>query len=128
MMPNFQCPVCFNYNALGDPACKVCGERFIYNCPVCNTPVDNRYPHCPNCGDLLYWGIAQQQAASKENTNFEPLPAFAEKSLEPVGVSKAGETKKAKGRPGKSLLWIILIAICVLLIVAILAIDGIINK
>ena len=129
MMHNFQCPRCGNYNIIGESSCKICGEKFVYNCPVCYAPVDNRFTNCPNCDDILYWGFQPDQPTEQETPKAENVMA-TEEAQQIFHKSTKIKKEKPEGnkKQGKSLLWIILIIICILLIAAVLVIDRFINK
>jgi len=69
MMQNFQCPICGNYNAFGEPECSQCKQAFVYNCPVCGTHINNLYNKCSGCGAVFNWG---KQNSHKQINNIVP--------------------------------------------------------
>lgn len=129
MLPNFQCMRCGSFNPIGEAVCKVCGENFIYYCPVCYTPVDSRYSKCPNCGDALYWGFVPAPPTEKGDSQLQSEP---EVQVTESQSSKPQQTKESMADEGtkgnKSILWIILTIICIMLIAAILVADKFISK
>jgi len=49
------CYNCGTLNVTGVRSCSHCYAVQYYNCPYCQSWVDNSFSHCPNCGDKLKW-------------------------------------------------------------------------
>lgn len=146
-MQTFQCPVCGNPNALGEPVCNNCGRSFSYNCPVCCSVINNRYNNCVNCGTAFNWGISLQPNVANEGFNISAdtssmpnvdmdgqqndvdsrPPGGLKRSEEPEPrLSGQGDSRNKEFIRG-SRLWISLIIICAGMIVILFIIDRIVN-
>ncbi|MEI6186028.1 MAG: hypothetical protein WCP43_02370 [Dehalococcoidia bacterium] len=127
MIQSFQCPICGNLNALGEPECSECGQGFAYNCPVCGSQLNNRYPTCPNCRTVFNWGTPARSAAASAGP-ITPQEAYEEQQAAPVmppAHSTAGGAADYTARP---MFWVTLMVVCAVIIALLLIADVIINK
>jgi len=126
MIQSFQCPVCGTLNAIGEPECTDCGQGFVYNCPVCGSPLNNRYTNCPNCRTVFNWAIQRPQnppAADKTDPNIGVMRQ--ETPLIPRASRQRGE--KGISLTSNPMFWAMLIAVCAVLIALLLIADGLIH-
>ena len=127
MIQSFQCPICGNLNALGEPECSECGQGFVYNCPVCGSPLNNRYATCPNCHTVFNWGTI----ARPVNMDVGPVAtqeAYEQQQATPVTppVRKLGGDRASYA--SRPIFWVTLMVACAALVALLLIADTIINK
>jgi uncharacterized membrane protein YvbJ len=127
MIQSFRCPVCGNFNALGEPVCTNCKQRFSYNCPVCGSPINNRYSNCPTCGTAFIWSLQIEQAMETAQMISPPpvKPMRQDTSPPRVIIMQTDVSTSMTRRP---IFWITLIVICIVIIAALLFIDSLINS
>lgn len=150
MIQSFQCPICANLNAFGEPSCVQCGQNFVYNCPVCGCHISNRYANCPSCRTAFQWSRLPQQDYQPIGLNTTPSPVnkTADETI-PVQDIHYESTTQAKvqstvypGRqpirnrstarmePGitsRPAFWVMLMIGCIIAIAILLFIDRMIN-
>jgi hypothetical protein len=126
MIQSFQCPVCATLNALGEPECSECGQAFVYNCPVCGSPLNNRYPTCPNCRTIFNWGASARPAAAAAGP-FAPQKEYGQEDASGASNRRRAGADAASytARPA---FWVTLIVVCAVLIALLVIADIIINK
>ena len=153
MIQNFQCPVCGNLNALGEPACTVCGQSFFYNCPVCGNPINNRCSACPSCKTLFNWSreptrsyqaniqainnpqnITPGISSSKADQNLQeniPVTSPAQSPALTARQSRVAlndkSSKPAASITSRPMFWVMLMIACIILIAVLLLMDRIIS-
>jgi hypothetical protein len=153
MIQSFQCPICGNLNAIGEPSCTVCGQNFVYYCPVCASPLNNRYTNCPSCQTLFNWsrGPLQRYQAMESNTgssqnapsdvpvsrpaqSFRQNPSVVLPEKSPGSVpdqsrsnARVIETAATPGVTSRPAFWVTLMIGCMVVIAVLLLIDRIIN-
>ena len=153
MIQSFQCPVCGNLNAFGEPSCTRCGQNFVYNCPVCGNPVNNHYANCPSCQTLFNWsresGQSYQPARSDasapqgiqsigQNPYTAPgsLPGASDSQPEQSNDVPAAQSQIVPGRSPRAAatgmtsrpaFWVMLMICCIIIIAVLLFVDRIIN-
>jgi hypothetical protein len=126
MIQSFQCPVCSTLNAIGEPECTNCGQGFVYNCPVCGSPLNNRYTNCPNCHTIFNWAVARPENQPAGDNITPPDNEARQETPQLAGASRQREEKgiRITSRP---MFWAILIVICAVLIALLLIADGLIH-
>jgi len=128
MIQSFQCPICGNLNALGEPECSECGQGFAYNCPVCGSQINNRYPTCPNCRTVFNWGATARPASEAAGTTVRQQEAYAEQQAAPAGPTGRREGGGAAAYMARPIFWLALMAVCAVIIALLLIADVIFNK
>jgi hypothetical protein len=125
MIQSFQCPICGNLTALGEPECRECGQGFTYNCPVCGSQLNNRYPTCPNCHTVFNWGTPARPPALAAGSI--AVQEVYEEQAAPVTppMRSSGGGASYTARPA---FWVALMVACAVLIALLLIADRIINK
>jgi hypothetical protein len=129
MIQSFQCPICGTLNALGEPECSECGQGFVYNCPVCGSPLNNRYATCPNCRTVFNWGPPARPTA------MEASPAALQETYQQQQQQTAPVTPPVRRQEGdmagytaRPLFWVTLMIVCAIIIALLLIADRIINN
>jgi len=126
MIQSFQCPVCGTLNAIGEPECTDCGQGFVYNCPVCGGPLNNRYTNCPNCRTIFNWAVASPQNQSTvDNKNLRSSEVRQATTQMSGAIRQRGE--KGISIASRPMFWALLIVICAVLIALLLIIGGLIH-
>jgi len=127
MIQSFRCPVCGNFNALGEPVCTNCRQGFSYNCPVCGSLINNRYSNCPTCGTAFIWSLQiEQSLQSVKMMSAPPINPIRQDTSPPrVIIMQTDVSTSIIHRP---IFWIALIVICIVIIAALLFIDSLINS
>lgn len=124
MVQNFQCPSCGNFNAIGEPVCAKCGRLFQYSCPVCGSPVDNRYLQCVACNTSFNWYKPMQQntEVTTVNTQQARLPYPASQQSGTKQAVKSRENTRPANLPlaSRPVFWVILMIGCAVLIAILL--------
>jgi hypothetical protein len=128
MIQSFQCPICGNLNALGEPECSECGQGFAYSCPVCGSQLNNRYPTCPNCRTVFNWGATARPASQAAGPTIPQEVAYAEQQAAPAGPTRGREGGGAAAYMTRPVFWLTLMAVCAVIIALLLIADVIINK
>ena len=126
MIQSFQCPVCGTLNAIGEPECTDCGQGFVYNCPVCGSPLNNRYANCPSCRTLFNWAVSppQNQPAA---INKQPQANDVQQKAPPAPIAFRQWREKGASLTARPMFWAMLIVICAVLIALLLIVDGLIH-
>ena len=128
MIQSFQCPICGNLNAIGEPACTRCGQNFVYNCPVCGSPVSNRYNKCHSCNTLFNWSTPYQQIIPADSSAGMSEQVIEQDIQEPSIRGARGNAAAGRGITSRPAFWVMLMGICVLIIAVLLIIDRIISS
>jgi len=126
MIQSFQCPVCGTLNAIGEPECTDCGQGFVYNCPVCGSPLNNRYASCPNCRTIFNWAVSRQQNQPAAVNN-QPLASNVRQETPQAPMAFRQRREKGIGIASRPMFWAMLIVICAVLIALLLIVDGLIH-
>jgi predicted RNA-binding Zn-ribbon protein involved in translation (DUF1610 family) len=127
MIQSFRCPVCGNFNALGEPNCANCKQGFSYNCPVCGSPINNRYSNCPTCGTAFIWSLQIAQSLKPgEMMSVPPVKPIGQDTSPPRVVIMQTDVRTSITH--RSIFWITLIVICIVIIAVLLFIDSLINS
>lgn len=123
MVQNFQCPSCGNFNAIGEPVCAKCGRLFQYCCPVCGSPVDNRYLRCNTCNTSFNWYKPIQQNTEITAVNTQqvrlPYPASQQSGVAPKQAVKNSQQANLP-LTSRPVFWVILMIGCAVLIAILL--------
>jgi len=128
MIQSFQCPICGNLNALGEPECSECGQGFAYNCPVCGSQLNNRYPTCPNCRTVFNWGPPARPAIEPADPAARQEVSYAQEQAAPANPPGRREGGGAAAYTARPVFWLTLMAVCGVIIALLLIADVIINK
>lgn len=126
MIQSFQCPVCGTLNAIGEPECTGCGQGFVYNCPVCGSPLNNRYANCPNCRTVFNWAVSSTQNLAAAGDKGPERSGVQQESPQVSGAAR----QRVKSGPGitvRPMFWVMLIVICAILIALLLIVGGLIH-
>jgi hypothetical protein len=126
MIQSFQCPVCGTLNAIGEPECTDCGQGFVYNCPVCGSPLNNRYASCPNCRTIFNWAVSRPQNQPAVDNQGAPSSVVRQETPQAPAVSRQ-RREKGIGITSRPMFWAMLIVICAVLIALLLIVDGLIH-
>jgi hypothetical protein len=126
MIQSFQCPVCGTLNAIGEPECTGCGQGFVYNCPVCGSPLNNRYTNCPNCRTIFNWSVTPPQNQHAVNDK-KPLRNEVRQETSQVSGVIRQQGKNDLSITSRPMFWAMLIVICAILIAVLLIADGLIH-
>ena len=130
MIQSFQCPTCGSLNALGEPSCQNCGQSFVYNCPVCGNPIDNRFLRSASCNTLFNWSKPILQNAQELTPNMQRMsvsyPETRQSRVE-INESKAKPISTNVPRTSQAKFWLMLMVGSVILIALLLFLDRLIN-
>jgi hypothetical protein len=126
MIQSFQCPVCSTLNAIGEPECTDCGQGFVYNCPVCGSPLNNRYTNCPGCHTLFNWAVAPPQSPP-DAVDKQPQANEVQQETQPAPKTFRQLREKGAGITSRPMFWAMLVVICAVLIALLLIVDGLIH-